>query len=269
MKSLLLVAALLGAFDCPNGRCPQGPPLTPRFVAYRWVLHSRDWVYLYRGDLADADLVGAWYYPDSEWHDWLGTHWGAPSKTAPLPVPPRYIPPNEVQAAPQSFGDNYGVDYSKIGQYDEYTINGRRCSKREAFEAVGAVPDDSDYLRVVIVGGDDYRRDVLGTLPQRPGLSVQDYRPDDVMIRDLGYEAGATYILTPDGRALHRHLGVKPAEQFAAAIEAAEARRRDPNWEPQLVPDLTARPKVALPSVHPAAIVAALLGVLYLFVRKR
>src|SRR5262245_26976773 len=82
----------------------------------------------------------------------------------------------------------FGVETAKVGQHGErYLFNGK--------EVVGnQVPNDAGKLRLTLIGPEADRERVLADLQNAPALSwwrdkfsIQDYDPDNVMVRNYGF----------------------------------------------------------------------------------
>jgi hypothetical protein len=117
--------------------------------------------------------VGAWFGNEYRPKGANGVY-GLPT------APPADEAPEEVP--------NFGVDRDRRKDCTPYSINGRACSRGEAWDAVtsGQLPDDKDKLRLTVIGPEAECRRVLADLETSPLLApykdrfvTQEYRPDD------------------------------------------------------------------------------------------
>jgi hypothetical protein len=150
---------------------------------------------------------------------------------------------------------NYGLDLSKLGSKERYTVNGSEVHKGEAFGLIGGggqLADDSAKLRLTIIGPDAERAKVRQDLETAPALAefrdkllVQDYPPEHWAVR-CGFKTDGhptIYCQAPDGKVLHRQDSYTTAEDLAGAL-----RKADPNYQPSKDPDKSKPdPKPALP----------------------
>ncbi|HJZ93117.1 MAG TPA: hypothetical protein VKE40_19730 [Gemmataceae bacterium] len=165
---------------------------------------------------------------------------------------------------------NFGIDRERISTARHYRLNGRDVSRDEALRVLGAIPDDTDRLRLTVVGDSELRRRVRADLDSHPALapvrsrvSVQDYAPDHWAVADVGFAPGVTLQLPPgpDGKApvLWRMSSYSGPDLVAGAI-----RKADPLYKPDRDPDPSkpdptkpdpAKPEPAKPEpAKPAAI---------------
>jgi hypothetical protein len=173
---------------------------------------------------------------------------------------------------------NFGVDAARIGGAPCYRLNGREVPRHEALAAFGGLSDDSDRMRLTVVGDDTLRKQVLGDLSSHPELMklrdrllVQDYAPDHWAVNGVGFAPGVSLQGPPrkDGKAavLFRFASYAGPEALAGAI-----RKADPHYQPERDPD-PARASPSIPvnlsQVPPAAwVLGGLVIALLLFKRK-
>jgi hypothetical protein len=265
-------SASLHRVGCPGGNCaapsfsmPAVPVNPPSFVPpppplvlspavkspeYSWVADQSapGWYYLYRGDRqvgAIDPLHG--YCPLLTSGDW------GESCSPPIPAPrqagmlPGMLPENLVGDVIQDNVLNFGVDLSKLGQREKYSVAGREVTRKQAFEILtqDGLIDDSRKLRLTVVGSDDLCKRVLNDLNTVQGLSelkdhllVQAYEPDEWPIKGLGMD-GVTVQAPPDkdgrGKVLFRLRNYDPN------LLLIQLRKADPNRNPANDPD-PARP---------------------------
>lgn len=152
---------------------------------------------------------------------------------------------------------NFGVDMAKTRsaakQY-EYSINGRPCTKKQAFESLDGktadgINDDSKHARLSCIGTDAECKQLESDVAANPAFkglefTFQSYRPTDPMIRDVGVAPGhpSVYLQQPDGKVLARWESYAGAEKVAGEI-----RKRDPNYDPNKDP----RPDKPVPTPDP------------------
>lgn len=84
-------------------------------------------------------------------------------------------------------GNNFGVDYTGVGKdHIGYSINGRHVNASEALDALrdGALPNDSELPRLIVIGNDGVRKKILADFETSPDLAafkgklvVQGYPP--------------------------------------------------------------------------------------------
>jgi hypothetical protein len=138
-------------------------------------------------------------------------------------------------------------------------------SREKAFNALAnGVPDDTDFLRVTWVGPADtaakLRSDLAGPLSEWGGkICFQTYASaDDPMLKDtatgqpLGAVAGLL-VQAPSGLPLWYAADYKGAPDLAHGLQVADARRKDPKWDPAKWPALAIEPQPPSPATPPAA----------------
>jgi hypothetical protein len=159
-----------------------------------------------------------------------------------------------VQAQEDATLPNYGLDIERIKSNSkdfDYSINGKRCSKRQAMDAIAGdgIVDDSTHLRLSVIGTEAECKpivdDVAGDKFKGLNFTFQSYRPDDVMVKEIGLHPGkpAVYLQQPDGKVLARWESYAGPEQTAGAI-----RKADPNYDPLKDPNPD-KPAPVLPSL--------------------
>ena len=153
--------------------------------------------------------------------------------------------------------EDMGVDWSKIGRQERYTINGREVAQADAERAiVGApedkLPDDSAKLSLTIIGSEAERKQALQDLAApamasfREHVLVQDYAPDSPMLK-CGFVTNGhptIYLQQPDGKVLAR------VGSYAGAQTWEAVRKADPGYQKDKDPDPTKPPEK--PAATPA-----------------
>jgi hypothetical protein len=209
---------------------------------YHWERYpdnDPDQVCLYLG----RRFVGAWSWQERWFRPHDGRAFGKPVNQAPVeppadPHPERRRP--KVQLPPD------GVQWDQIGLPDSpiYRLNGKPCSKQEAYAAIEkSLVDDSKLPWLVVIGSDEDRKKVLADLerdaaliPFRDKLRVQAYPPTHWVPQSYGFKTDGRptiYLQAPDGTVLHRQ---DDYEGGAAALAEA-IRKADPNYRPANDPD--------------------------------
>jgi hypothetical protein len=206
--------------------------------------------------------VGAWFGNEYRPKGANGVY-GLPT------APPADEAPEEVP--------NFGVDRDRRKDCTPYSINGRACSRGEAWDSVtsGQLPDDKDKLRLTVIGPEAECRRVLADLETSPLLApykdrfvTQEYRPGEWPVTGAGFKAGpgtTIYLQKPDGKVLHRQ------DDYAdgAAGLATAVRKADPTYDAAKDPDLR-KPQPILPGLPdlPWYVWAAGAFALYLLFKK-
>jgi hypothetical protein len=242
----------------------------PRAVAPRW-----DWVPIEDGEEAlytNGVQVGSWKGGTYRPHDAATNSWGPPpggvakfAAKASQTAKPRSCqcgpgdackggcgddcrcaaePMDEtaaaVWAAAETPDDPHpgGVDLARIVNDGEtYTVNGKRCSKQRAFEAIqagGTLADDSGRWFVVYVTADkekrkgflDRWRTAAELAGEREKCHAQAYSPDDAMAKARGYTAPGFYVVDATGAKLDGPLAEAPD---AATLADLLRRLRNPD----------------------------------------
>jgi len=135
-------------------------------------------------------------------------------KESELPTP---VPNSYLELFPIKKIANYGIDLSEMkGRPESYYHNGRSITKESALLLMGTqgIPDDSDFIRVTVIGSEAIRKKVRDDLQNDPALLdfrfitvVQDYPKDHWAVSNIGYEVNgdiAIYVQSPDGTVVHR-----------------------------------------------------------------
>ena len=238
LVSVVLLTAVASAQPIPEGVGPYYiSPLTA--PDWEWKEHTDGWRYLSDGKACrGAFKAGVWLPCD-------GKTWG---KACPAPW----------EAKKQPTVRNFGVDVDKLACKDgepcpapTYKINGHDVDRKTAMKAiVGAdVPDDTEKLRLTVIGSEAERKKVLADLDSSPQLVgvkervlIQAYPPDHWAVTGAGFSAGGKptiYVQAPSGKVLHRQDDYADgASGLATAI-----RKADPNYDPKKDPD-TRKPTV-------------------------
>lgn len=226
MSNLMLFALMLGQLSCPDGKCPN----VSRGVEWRLRGDEPGRVYLF----VNGRQLGGYDGKLDEWRDYDAES-GAWSQ--PRPLFPRQ---NSELGAVQNFGV---IRELLAGNDERHSLNGGKVSGSEALAAIGKIDDDSDKLRLTIIGPDIERRAVLVDLDKNPELAqfrerllVQSYPPGHWAVAGAGFvQAGnpTIYLQAPDGTVRHRQDEYRGPEKLAEAI-----RRADPHYRPEKDPDL-------------------------------
>lgn len=170
------------------------------------------------------------------------------------PCDPPIAPPagqtvGAVEEAPVKAADGrplfFGVESNKIGPEKCYSINGKKCSKEQAFEAVGAgddtglIPDDANKLSFTVVAPKAARDAIKAALQGDPEYAQlkqfiveQYYDQNDPMVVGLGFPA----VGVQDANGVMLMSSDEATPQ--AAIEAIKqgARKRDKDLDPSKFP---------------------------------
>lgn len=141
---------------------------------------------------------------------------------------------------------NFGVVRNpRLEHRSRHLLNGREVSENEAIAALAGdtLSDDSERLRLTIIGSDEDRRRVLNDLANHEKfhdwaerLHVQAYRPEHWAVANTGFVTGGhptIYLQSPNGHVLHRQDEYRGPERLVEAL-----RRADPNYRPERDPDL-------------------------------
>lgn len=175
--------------------------------------------------------------------------WDSRSQTWSEPCNPPASPPCpygpaksfEAQVPPDK---DYGMGWRPGGE-EIYYVNGRKVTRRQAYEAIAAegLTDDSKLRRVTVIGSDAERKPVMDALANAPELTfakglllVQGFSPDHWAVADSNFKRDGkptVYIQAADGKVLHRQDEWRGATKFAEAV-----RKSDPNYDPKKDPDL-------------------------------
>jgi len=164
------------------------------------------------------------------------------------PCSPPYPPPQDVVTPGKIESDgtiNFGLDRSRMSEAGKHLLDGQEVSKAELLQALGkpALPDDSQWLSLTVIGPEAARQKVLSDLQSSPYLApwkerikVRDYPPDHWAVRDAGFVTTGNptiYCQAPDGTVLHRQDVYRGPEALAEVL-----RKADPAYSPERDPDL-------------------------------
>lgn len=185
-------------------------------------------------------------------------------------------------------GVNKGELEKSRQKYDS-SITGRPCTTKEAIKAMekgrygdGTVPDDSKLLRLSYIDPDKAKREAVRKSFEtdkafdgiRQAVVLATYDPKDPMVpKEFGFTEG-TLLTEPDGKAI-----ASTPNGWNAEVYAGEIRKRDPNFDPNKVPDPTKpSPAPIIPSMpnidlqalsrHPLVLIAAAFAALMFLSRK-
>jgi hypothetical protein len=228
------LAAVLAAAQCAGGTCPL--PVrntTPVRLEWRFREDEVQRAYLF----LDGRQIGGYDAQRDEWRTFDADKniWCEPQALF-----PRRCVGTATEAVP-----NFGVMQAKLnGAISRHSINGRGVSEQDAFAALqGKLTDDSQKLRLTIIGPEDKRRAVLADLVTNAGLAslrdkvvVQNYDPSHWAIANAGFRTTgqpAIYLQAADGKVLHRQDEYRGPDKLAEAI-----RKADPSYQPDKDPDL-------------------------------
>jgi hypothetical protein len=241
--------------------CPpeQFVPLMHQQTTYRlpdvWSWHDME-----DGNLAlrcNGPIVGAWNVRGGFYQPYTGGVWG-PATAPPWPVPAAYTAKTET---PKVIGQadplNFGLERDKIGDdAPAYSVNGKWCSKRDAYELIQdkSLVDDSKKLRITVVGTEAKCTPVMTDLKSDSALKeitkdivVRDYRPDHWHV-DGVFATGdpAIYYQQADGTVLARWESYPGAQQFGEQL-----RKSHPDYDPKRDPDGKPTPPVPVNPNNP------------------
>ncbi len=197
----------------------QNCPIAPGVVEWRTRPDDPTRVYLY----VDGRQRGGYDWAADEWRDYDGQNWGPP-RTFRTPRP-------EHSAA------NFGVMRERLADEERLTIQGRPQTRLHRPDTDSLFPDDSDRLRLTIIGTEQHRQAVLNDLINVPelveasnGMLIQAYSPNDWAVADCGFVTSGQptiYLQAADGRVLHRQDAYPGPKRLAAAL-----RRARPDYDP-------------------------------------
>ncbi|HLW66153.1 MAG TPA: hypothetical protein VKS79_12650 [Gemmataceae bacterium] len=265
------LAAVLAAAQCPGGSCPL-PARTVTPVRIEW--RSRDdepqQTYLF----LDGRQAGGYDVERDEWRSFDAdkNDWSEPQA----------LFPRRCVGAAGEVVANFGIMQTKLnGSASHHSINGRSVTEEDALAALqGKLTDDSQKLRLTIIGPDDKRRAVLADWNANPSLRalkdkvlVQGYDPGHWAVANSGFRTSGQptiYLQAPDGKVLHRQDEYRGPDKLAEAI-----RKADPNYQPNNDPDLNknnpppASPSFDLSRVPGWCCAAGAAGAAFLILRRR
>jgi hypothetical protein len=227
MNALLTSLLILGQLSCPGGACGPNP------VEWRTRADEQKHAYLF----VDGRQRGGYDGERDEWRDFdpdTGA-WGDA----------RSLFPNCAGRAGQPA--NFGVMRDRLAAEERLSLNGTPIKPDQARQALAGLIDDSQWLRLTIIGSPAERQAVVSDLKSHPAfaelrgrLLVQTYEPDHWAVAAAGFVRTGKptiYLQAPDGRVLHRQDEYRGPERLAAAL-----RRADPNYHPERDPDLDQLP---------------------------
>lgn len=203
----------------------QPGPRSPAVVEWRTRPDDPTRVYLY----VDGRQRGGYDWELDQWRDYDGEGWG---------------PPRSFRTHGSNRGStNFGVMRERLANKERCTIRGQTLARSGGIDTATLFPDDSDWLRLTIIGEDAERQAVLSDLTRDPDLSeaargmlVQAYAPDDWAVADSGFVTSGSptiYLQSADGRVLHRQDEYHGPKRLAAAL-----RRARPDYDPAQDPNL-------------------------------
>jgi hypothetical protein len=227
---------MLGQLSCPDGKCLN----PPRGVVWRSRTEEPGRVYLF----VDGRQFGGYDAERDQWRDYdpISGVWSEPR-----PLFPK-------QNSSSSPVEDFGVMRDRLAGNDErHSLNGDAVSAREALAAIDRLEDDSEKLRLTIIGSQAERQAVLKDFESnadlvalRDRLLIQSYPADHWAVANVGFVRSGhptIYLQSRDGTVRHRQGEYRGPEKLAEAI-----RRADPHYRPQNDPDLN-RPNL-LPHFH-------------------
>jgi len=271
MKRLLLTAPLIiacavtalaqcGPGDMP-ALAPAGTPWTGWHKSERypsWWYYRENGFIKYGWEPATDDFRV--YYPATNvWTYRMVPPWGANAELrakadaatalAVKPVPNFGVDVDKLKVKPtEPPVKNFGVALEKLVPDEagtaRYILNGRPVPREIAMAALtGDLTDDTQKLRLTIIGAEPERKTVLRDLSTHPALMpyrlhllVQDYPADHWAVKTGGFYADGKptiYLQAPTGMVLHRQVDyLDGAEGLAVAI-----RKADPSYDPKKDPD--------------------------------
>jgi len=228
------LAAVLAAAQCAGGSSPL-PARSFSLVGLEWRFRDdepqRAYLFL------DGRQAGGYDVEHDQWRSFEPEKnvWGEPQALFPC----------RCLGTATEVVSNFGIMQAKLnGAISHHSINGRIVSEQDAFAALqGKLNDDSQKLRLTIIGPEDKRRAVLADLATNAGLYllkdkmlVQSYDPSHWTVVNAGFRATGQptiYLQAPDGKVLHRQDEYRGPDKLAEAI-----RKADPNYQPDKDPDL-------------------------------
>lgn len=198
-------------------------------------------------------------------------------------------PANNRDTGPAQVNLSGGVDYARLrGDRDRYTTSdGKEVTRTQglaSLEAAGEIPNDSQLVRITIIGPEIARKTVLDDLDKRPEFAslkgrvvLASYPADHWRIRDGGFKIASNsadamiYVQRPDGTVLWRQEGYSGGpSKLASAL-----RDKVPGYDPGKDPNPENQPlvKPVEPGKKPSALAwfiagAVLLGGIW-YVKKK
>lgn len=227
--------------------------LSMPIYAHNWYRHN-EWLTLHEDNgvqLGAYNLLHRYYRPLD------AGEWGDSVDAPPVPLPPEY------QSA------NFGIDNAHLTR-EVFSYCGRTVTRSELVQQLQQLTDDSQSLRLTIIGADEggrsrIRQEIETQLRTQNLVNVliQDYPPDHWSLRP-GFVVNGTptiYLQAPDGRVLHRQDNY---EGGAEAVVGA-VRRADPNYQPNTDPNLN----LTTEAVTGGSVLAIIAGVFLLLLSRR
>jgi hypothetical protein len=139
---------------------------------------------------------------------------------------------------------NFGLIRNELaGGKDRYYIRGERVPRREFMETVRAanLSDDSQAVRVTVIGPKELRQPVLELLAKTPecqGVAIKAYDPTHWVVTKAGFKADgqpSVYVQRPDGGVVAR-FDQQPTQPILAQAVLQAKRQADPNYDPKKDP---------------------------------
>lgn len=280
--ALLLTLLAAPAFgQCPNEQCssPTSGVCVVGTQGEHWVkVPGDDRRYLFRGSVqigCRSDAEGYFLPFDAATRSWgkkiydgLGEK--IPIKPTPIGHAP-FCPCGDVcqckpcsclvDAKAEASDDPFpgGVASNRIPQQITYECSGKKCTKHQAYEAIGSggLIDDRNKSFLTIVGDESLRRAVLKDLDSstalrgwRERLHVAAYAPDHWTVKQVGLAPGITLQgpPSPDGKA----PVIWRLPTYKGDVVLADALRvTDPNYRPEADPDPSKKPEPVKPEPVP------------------
>jgi len=227
MTSLFTSLVIFAQLPCPGSKC--------RLNAVEWRTRGEEpnRVYLF----IDWRQRGGYDAERDEWRDF--------DPEAGSWAEPRPLLPRRPGRAPVS--TDFGVMRDRLAAEERLTLNGQPIDSTDTRPAYPGFPDDSQWLRLTIIGSAADRQTVLDDLQSHPALAelrgrlaVQAYDPEHWAVAASGFVRTGKpiiYVQAPDGRVLHRQDAYRGPERLAAAL-----RRADPDYHAERDPDLDQTP---------------------------
>jgi hypothetical protein len=227
MNVLLTSLFIVGQLSCPGGACRPSP------IEWRTRADEPNRAYLF----VEGRQRGGYDGERDEWRD-FNPDTGAWGDARPLF-------PN--CAGRRGGPADFGVMRDRLAAEERFSLNGVPVKPEQARLALAGLIDDSQWLRLTIIGSAAERQVVLNDLQSHPTLAelrgrllVQAYEPDHWAVAAAGFVRTGKptiYLQAPDGRVLHRQDEYRGPERLAATL-----RRADPDYHPERDPDLDQLP---------------------------
>lgn len=172
------------------------------------------------------------------WHG--GNQWSTEECPVALPVPPAEKPAKMPKPAEELIQQNFGVDLEKTkcdheGGYFRY--NGKRISKHEAIELIGAdLPDFSNKLHVMVVGSPAERAAFLDQIrADTTDCVVQDCEPSHWWAMSGGYKPGV-WVVKPQNSTYGTPVWYQADYNVSAFKQGLQAVRSPTPPDPDKIP---------------------------------